>query len=216
MKKIIDQIRDLSLLPVVIIENPNQTQELGQALIQGGLPCAEITFRTQKAAQAISNLAKQFPEMLVGAGTILNVDSAQQAVEAGAQFIVSPGFSPKVVEWCLQQDVLVVPGVATPSEIMQALEWGLSVLKFFPADILGGPSAIKAIGAAFAGVKFIPTGGISPANLSAYLSLPMVLACGGSWMVSRSLIEAGKFEKVTELAIEARKIILDTRGQGGN
>lgn len=214
MTKLIDEIGEYGVVPVVKIEDARQALSLGKALMEGGLPCAEITFRTAAAADAISIIASDIPDIRVGAGTVLSVEQAKRAVSSGARFIVSPGFDPKVVDWCLENDVLVIPGVATPTEINMGLDRGLNILKFFPADVLGGPAALKAIGAAYVDVKFIPTGGVSASNLAGYLSLPMVHACGGSWMVKAELIKAGDFGKITDLVKEACGIVQQVRTRG--
>lgn len=206
MSELEKKIEGLGVVPVVAIEDASDAPALGKALMAGGLPCAEITFRTAAARESIGKLATQFPEMLVGAGTVLTVEQAQQAVEAGARFLVTPGFDETVVRWCLEQDVPIFPGVATPTEINMALRHGLNVVKFFPAQALGGVATLKAITAPYGGVRFIPTGGINAQNLPDYLSMPAVLACGGSWMVKKSLIAAGEFETITRLAAEAVKI----------
>jgi 2-dehydro-3-deoxyphosphogluconate aldolase/(4S)-4-hydroxy-2-oxoglutarate aldolase len=214
MTTLIEEIKEFGIVPVVKIEDAQQALSLGKALLAGGLPCAEITFRTAAATQAISILSSEIPDLRLGAGTVLTVEQAKSAVSSGARFIVSPGFDPKVVDWCLENEVLVIPGVATPTEINMGLGRELKVLKFFPADILGGPAAIKAIGAAYVDVKFIPTGGVSASNLASYLSLPMVHACGGSWMVKAELIGAGDYSKITSLVKEAREIVEQVRKGG--
>jgi 2-dehydro-3-deoxyphosphogluconate aldolase/(4S)-4-hydroxy-2-oxoglutarate aldolase len=216
MTQLIDEIGEYGVVPVVKIEDPGQALDLGNALVEGGLPFAEITFRTAAAAEAISNLTSKMPDMRVGAGTVLTVEQAKRAVSSGACFIVSPGFDPKVVDWCLENGVLVTPGVATPTEINMGLDRGLKILKFFPAGVLGGPAALKAIGAAYVDVKFIPTGGVSASNLASYLSLPMVHACGGSWIVKSDLIKAGDFNKITTLVKEALDIVRQVRKRGGS
>lgn len=214
MEKILKKIGHLGIVPVVAINKSEDASALGEALMNAGLACAEITFRTAAAEEAIRQLSMGFPEMLVGAGTVLTVGQAESAVQAGARFIVSPGFDAKIVDWCLERDVLVTPGVATPTEINMALDKGLDVLKFFPAEALGGVKTLKAIAAPYKGVKFIPTGGVEPENLKDYLSLPAVHACGGSWMVKGSLIDSGKFDEITRLAREALQIVLQVRGGG--
>jgi len=211
MSEILQQLGNLGLVPVVAIEQAEDAPRLGQALLAGGLPCAEITFRTAAARQAIQLLAAECPDVLVGAGTVLSVEQAQQAASAGAKFIVSPGFNPDVVDWCLDNSVPVTPGVVTPTEVAQALKKGLNVLKFFPAEAAGGVKLLKAIAAPYGGVKFIPTGGINANNLADYLSLPMVHACGGSWMVKKQLIANGEFDKITALTREAISIAKQVR-----
>lgn len=198
---------NLKLVPVVKIEKAEDALLLGKALLNGGLPCAEITFRTTAAADAINSLSKNLPEMLVGAGTVLSVDQGKKAVDAGAKFIVAPGFNPKVVNWCLKQDIPIFPGVSTPTEIEMALDVGLTLLKYFPAEAMGGINMLKAISAPYGEVKFIPTGGLNAQNLGSYLHLPMVFACGGSWFVKSNLITAGNFEEITTLTKEAVSIV---------
>jgi 2-dehydro-3-deoxyphosphogluconate aldolase/(4S)-4-hydroxy-2-oxoglutarate aldolase len=214
MKNSIETLGELGVVPVVAIEDAKDAVPLGQALIDGGLPCAEITFRTAAAAEAIAALAQNLPQVLLGAGTILSTEQASQAVEAGAKFIVSPGFDPFVVDWCIEHQVPIMPGVATPTEISMALNRNLKVLKFFPAEVAGGVRALKAISGPFVGVKFVPTGGINPENLPDYLGLPAVHACGGSWLVKRKLISAGKFSEITSLTKEAVEIVQRVRGEG--
>lgn len=215
MTMLIDEIHEYGIVPVVKIDDARQVLELGKALINGGLPCAEITLRTPAALEAISIITNELPDIRVGAGTVLTVEQARQAVSAGARFIVSPGFNSKVVDWCIENEVPVIPGIATPTEINMGLERNLRVLKFFPADILGGPAGIKAIGAAYIDMKFIPTGGISASNLASYLSLSMVHACGGSWMVQAALINSGNFDQITSLVREACSIVKQVREGGG-
>jgi 2-dehydro-3-deoxyphosphogluconate aldolase/(4S)-4-hydroxy-2-oxoglutarate aldolase len=207
MSEILARIADLRIVPVVAIMDAADAIPLGKALLDAGLPCAEITFRTAAAQDAIRNIVSEYPEMLIGAGTVLSTLQAEQATAAGAQFIVSPGFDNKIVEWCLERDVTITPGIATPTEINMALNYGLNILKFFPAEAMGGIKTLKAISAPFVGVRFIPTGGINVNNLKDYLSLPMVYACGGSWMVKRDLISAGDFVTITNLAKEAIKLV---------
>lgn len=196
---------------MVAIEDADSAPALGRALAKGGLPCAEITFRTAAAAEAIREMARECPEVLVGAGTVLTAAQAETAVGNGARFIVTPGFDPVVVDWCLANEIAVTPGVMTPTEINMALNKGLSLLKFFPAEAAGGIKTLKAIGGPYGGVKFIPTGGINPANLPDYLSLPMVHACGGSWLVKKQLIADGEFDKITVLATEAVELAGEVR-----
>jgi len=216
VSQVLERLGELALVPVVKIEDAQDSIELGEALLKGGLPCAEITFRTNAAEEAIKLIASTLPEMLVGAGTVLTVDQANRAVAAGAQFIVAPGFNPRVVDWCLENHVAVTPGVATPTEIEMALDKGLNILKFFPAEAVGGIATLRAIAAPYSDIKFIPTGGINAANLAEYLALPMVHACGGSWMVKANLISSGDFSKITNLTQEAMSIVHQQRGAGGN
>jgi 2-dehydro-3-deoxyphosphogluconate aldolase/(4S)-4-hydroxy-2-oxoglutarate aldolase len=186
MSKLEEKFEKFGVIPVVAIDDAKDAAALGAALIAGGLPCAEITFRTAAAQESIRILADEYPEMLVGAGTVLTVAQAQQAVDAGARFLVTPGFDEAVVTWSLQADVPIFPGVVTPTEINMALNHGLNILKFFPAEAMGGVSTLKAIAGPYGKVRFIPTGGINLQNLPDYLALPAVVACGGSWLVKKS------------------------------
>jgi 2-dehydro-3-deoxyphosphogluconate aldolase/(4S)-4-hydroxy-2-oxoglutarate aldolase len=212
MTDLLEKLGFLGVVPVIAIERSEDAVELGRALLAGGLPCAEITFRTAAAEEAIRRISSSLPEIIVGAGTVLSVDQADRAVSAGAQFIVSPGFNQKVVDWCLKNEIPVTPGVLTPTEIDMALDRELKILKFFPAEAMGGIATLKAIAAPYGGVKFIPTGGINPKNLADYLSLPAVHACGGSWLVASKLISAGEFAEITRLAEEALAIVRQVRG----
>lgn len=216
MDEILQRIHDFGVVPVVSIPFPEVGLKLGDALIKGGIPCAEITFRTPAAEKAIQNLVQAHPEILVGAGTILSVDQAKRAVSAGARFIVSPGFDPKIVAWCIENEIVVTPGVSTPTEINMAIDHHLGVLKFFPAEAFGGVKTLKAITAPYGGIKFIPTGGINADNLAEYLRLPSVFACGGSWLVKRNLMEVGKFDEITDLTREALEIVRQVRSEEGN
>ena len=212
MEELFGSLGRIGLVPVVRIDHPEAAGRLAEALVAGGLPCAEITFRTAGAAEAIQRIADEFPDVLLGAGTVLEVDQARRAVDAGARFIVSPGFSRPVVEWCQREAVPVMPGVATATEILTALEAGLSTLKVFPAEALGGVALLEALAAPFGGVKLVPTGGISSANLASYLRISAVLAVGGSWMVAPSLLTSERFDEVTRLARAAVDIVSQTRG----
>jgi len=212
MTGLLEKLGRLGVVPVVKIERPEDAVALGRALLAGGLPCAEITFRTAAAEEAIQRISSSLPEIIVGAGTVLSVDQASRAVSAGARFIVSPGFNPKVVDWCLQNEVPVTPGVATPTEIDMALDKGLEILKFFPAEALGGIAMLKAIAAPYGGVKFIPTGGINQENLADYLAHPSVHCCGGSWLVKANLISAGRFDEITQLTRDAMSVVRRVRG----
>lgn len=213
MNKILQKIGALGVVPVVAIENASDALPLAEALTSGGLPCAEITFRTGAAADAIGLIAKSYPEMLVGAGTVITVEQAKAAIDAGAGFIVSPGLDKKVVKYCLKHDVAVTPGIVTPTELQRALKLGLKAVKFFPAEAAGGVRTLKALSGPFQQIKFIPTGGISPANLTDYLALPQVLACGGSWLVKKNLIAAGEFGRIAQLTREALALVHVVRGE---
>jgi 2-dehydro-3-deoxyphosphogluconate aldolase/(4S)-4-hydroxy-2-oxoglutarate aldolase len=207
MNEMLDTLGRMGVVPVVKLERAEDAVDLGKALSAGGLPCAEITFRTEAAEEAIRRIASNLPEVILGAGTVRSVDQADRAVSAGAKFIVSPGFNEKVVDWCLDKGVAVTPGVATPTEIEMATDKGLNILKFFPAEAFGGIKTLKAISAPYVGVKFIPTGGLNAANVADYLKHPKVAACGGSWMVKSSFIAEGAFEKITRLTREAVQIV---------
>jgi 2-dehydro-3-deoxyphosphogluconate aldolase/(4S)-4-hydroxy-2-oxoglutarate aldolase len=214
MAKLFKRLGDMGIVPVVVIEDAADAPRLGRALEAGGLPCAEITLRTPAAVAAIEQMTTACPEMLVGAGTVLTVEGVKTAVAAGAQFVVTPGFDATVVDYCLANEIPIIPGVMTPTEINMALNKGLRLLKFFPAEAVGGTKALKAIGGPYSDVQFMPTGGIHLANLVDYLSLPMVHACGGSWMVNKSLLDAGNYAEITHLAQEAVALVEWVR-QGG-
>jgi len=203
MNEVLVKIGELGLVPVVKIENANDAIPLGKALLAGGLPVAEITFRTAAAEEAIATLHAELPELFLGAGTVLTVEQAQKAVKAGASFIVSPGFNPKVVDYCVENNVPITPGINSPTQIEMALERGLEVVKFFPAEASGGVKMLKAMAAPYGAISFIPTGGINQNNVNTYLAFPKVLACGGSWMVKADLISSGQFDEITRLTKEA-------------
>ncbi|MBQ9910448.1 MAG: bifunctional 4-hydroxy-2-oxoglutarate aldolase/2-dehydro-3-deoxy-phosphogluconate aldolase [Lachnospiraceae bacterium] len=210
---IYEQVYKTGIVPVVVLNDAKDAEPLAKALIEGGLPCAEVTFRTAAAEESIRIMSEKFPDMFVGAGTVLTVEQVNRAVKAGAKFIVSPGLTPEIVKYCQNIGVPVFPGVVTPSEIQTALNLGLKVVKFFPAEPSGGLKMIQAMGAAFVGLKFMPTGGINAQNVVDYLKDEKhILACGGSWMVKGSLIEAGEFDKIREMAAEAAAIVKEIRG----
>jgi 2-dehydro-3-deoxyphosphogluconate aldolase/(4S)-4-hydroxy-2-oxoglutarate aldolase len=206
MNKIISALSGIKVVPVIAINDVNKAVPLAQALAAGGLPCAEITFRTTEGEEAIRRIASEAPDVLVGAGTVLAVEQVDRAKAAGARFAVSPGFNPRVVDHCIDIGLPVFPGCSTPSDMEQAIERGLNVVKFFPAEATGGLAYLKAIASPYSMLRFIPTGGISPGNLAQYLAFPRVLACGGSWMVKADLIDAGRFDDITKLCEEAVKI----------
>jgi 2-dehydro-3-deoxyphosphogluconate aldolase/(4S)-4-hydroxy-2-oxoglutarate aldolase len=208
---IIDRARKTGIIPVVSIPKPDHALPLAEALLEGGLPCAEITFRTAAAADAIEQIRAKFPEIFLGAGTVLSTEQAQTAIDCGAQFLVSPGTNPAVVEYALSKQVRIFPGVCTPSEVEANLSRGVDVLKFFPAEPAGGVPFLKAICAPYRGVRFIPTGGIDAKNIGQYLALPQVVACGGSWMVKPELMEAGDFKTIRKLTAEAVALVRDLR-----
>jgi len=198
MTSITDTIARLRLVPVVVLDKVSDAKPLAEALVAGGLPCMEITFRTAAAADSIRAVSN-IPGLLIGAGTVLSIDNVNRAMDAGAKFIVSPGLNPRVVGYCVNRQIPVFPGVATPTEIEMAMDHGLAIAKFFPAEALGGVKMLKAISAPYGNVKFMPTGGITEANLADYLKLPSVIACGGSWMVAKELIATGDFGRISEL-----------------
>lgn len=203
MSEVLKTLEEIGVVPVIKIDDAKDAVPLAQALLAGDLPVAEVTFRTAAAEEAIGNISRQVPEMLVGAGTVLTVDQVKKAVAAGAKFIVSPGLNPKVVEYCAKEGVPITPGINNPSGIEAALEFGVKVLKFFPAEPSGGLSMLKSMAAPYGDVSFIPTGGINQNNMTSYLAWNRILAVGGSWMVPGNLISAGKFDEITRLTAEA-------------
>lgn len=206
MHEELEKIEKIKALPVVAIHSAADAEPLAQALIDGGLPCAEITFRTDAALDAIKAMVKM-GNIQVGAGTVLKVDQVKAAVDAGATFMVSPGINPKVVQYCVKNNIPITPGITNPTDIEMAMDLGLEILKFFPAEAFGGLKTLKALSAPYGSIKFIPTGGISASNISSYLQFPKVLACGGSWMVKADLINDKKFDEITRLTREAVEII---------
>lgn len=203
MKTIVEQFYQYGVVPVVVLEDAKDAVRLAKALMDGGLPCAEVTFRTEAAEDAIRLMCKEYPDMLVGAGTVLTIDQVDRAVAAGARFIVSPGFDPEIVDYCLEKDIPVFPGCITPSEVAQAAKRGIEVVKFFPAEQAGGVAMIRSLAAPYTGMKFMPTGGISAKNLRDYLECDKILCCGGSWMVKSDLIHQGEFDRIRDLTREA-------------
>lgn len=212
MNAVLEKLKNIGIVPVVVLDDARDAAGLAEALIKGGLPCAEVTFRTSAAEESIRIMSETYPDMLVGAGTVLTIDQVNRAVKAGARFIVSPGCNPEVVNYCLHLGIPVTPGVQTPSEIEQALSLGLDVVKFFPAEPAGGLKMIKAIAAPYTTLSFMPTGGINEKNVREYLAYDRVLACGGSWMVKKDLIKAGAFDRITALVREAAAIVKEVRG----
>ena len=209
-----DILKELSLIgivPVIKIEDAKDAAPLAKALIDGGLPCAEVTFRTAAAKDAIATIAKEYPDMIVGAGTVLTKAQVDDAIEAGAKFIVSPGFNPEIVKYCQEKGCPIVPGINNPSGIEAALELGLKTVKFFPAEQSGGIEMIKAMSAPYGGVTFMPTGGVNPKNVNDYLSFPKIICCGGSWMVKPEMIAEGNFEGITQLVREAVDTMLSLK-----
>lgn len=212
MNAVLEQIGNTGIVPVVVLNDSGDAEPLARALCEGGLPCAEVTFRTEAAEESIRIMTEKFPEMLVGAGTVLTTEQVDRAVAAGARFIVSPGLNPRVVKHCLEKNIPVTPGTQTPSEMEQAMELGLDVVKFFPAEPAGGIKMIKAVAAPYTTLKFMPTGGININNVEEYLKYDRILACGGSWMVKGDLIDAGKFDEIRQMTKDAAEMVKRIRG----
>ena len=205
--EIMKKVEEIKLVPVVKLDRVEDALPLGEALLKGGLPVAEVTFRTDAAEESIRRMIREFPDMCVGAGTVINTEQAKRAVDAGAAFLVSPGCSRAIIEYGQSAGVAVFPGVCTPTEIMTVLEYGLDVVKFFPAKQYGGLDTIKALAAPFPALRFMPTGGVNAANMIEYLSFPKIIAVGGSWMVKDALIKEGKFDEIARLTAEAVGLI---------
>lgn len=210
---VMERIRACGLVPVVKADSPRQALTLARALLEGGVDVMEITFRTEAAAEAIAAVSREVPQMLVGAGTVLTPDQFKAAQEAGASFIVSPGLDPDLVRLARERDLPILPGVATASEVTQAVKLGLSVCKLFPAHLLGGPAFISALAGPFPHMSFLPTGGIDQSNAESYLRLPQVVAVGGSWLTPKSLLGAGDFIAISRLAAAGRQLVWKTRGE---
>lgn len=206
MKTIEEIFAELKVVPVVVLDDVKDAEPLAKALVEGGLPCAEVTFRTEAAAESIRIMTEVYPDMLVGAGTVLTTEQVDKAVGSGAKFIVSPGFDPEIVDYCIGKNIPVFPGCISPSEVAQAVKRGLKVVKFFPAEQSGGLAMIKAMAAPYHMLKFMPTGGINTKNLKEYLACDKILCCGGSWMVKGDMIKAGEFEKIKKLTREAKEL----------
>lgn len=214
MAMIFEALSQIGVVPVIALDRPYDAVPLAHALVDGDIACAEVTFRTLAAEEVIRLMSTECQEMLVGAGTVLTVQQAERAMHAGARYIVSPGFDPAVVDWCQKHHLPVLPGVATPTEINMALVRGLKLLKFFPAEESGGVRMLKALHAPYSEVRFIPTGGITSHNLAQYLALPNVVACGGSWMATKSMIAEHKLDDITHVCKAARAIVRQVRGEG--
>lgn len=206
MKTLNQQLSEIKVVPVIAIKDASKAVKLAQVLIENGLPCAEVTFRTEQAALAMKAMREAYPDMLIGAGTVLNTQHVDQAIEAGVDFVVSPGFNPETVKYCQQCNVAIVPGVNNPSLVEQAMAMGLDTLKFFPAEPSGGVAMLKALTAVYP-VKFMPTGGVSPSNVNDYLAINSVLACGGTWMVPNDLIDNEKWDELATLVSEVAGVI---------
>jgi 2-dehydro-3-deoxyphosphogluconate aldolase/(4S)-4-hydroxy-2-oxoglutarate aldolase len=215
MDVIIEALGKIGIVPVIKIDNPLDAVPLARAIETGGIPCVEITFRTAAAEDSMRRIAAELPETLLGAGTVLTVEQIDRAMEAGAKFIATPGFNPKVVAHALKRGIPILPGCSTPTDIEQALEFGLGAVKFFPAEQSGGLDYLKAVAAPYFQTRFVPTGGISAANLARYLGFGPVLACGGSWMAKEELIRAGDFAGISALCAGAVKIAAEARNKGG-
>jgi len=211
MFEVLKLIEEIGVVPVITISDADKAVALARALLAGGTPCAEVTFRTAEGEESMRRIAAEVPEILLGAGTVLSIAQADKAIMAGAKFIVSPGLNPKVARHCLDKGVAITPGCLTPSDMEAALDLGLDVVKFFPAEQAGGLEYIKAVAAPYTGLRFIPTGGINPVNLRKYAAFKRILACGGSWMVKKELIDAGNFEEITRLCQDAVQIIREAR-----
>ena len=210
MNEIAKQIEELSVVPVVAIESVDDALRLADALTEGGIPCAEITLRTDAGLASIKALSTR-SDFLVGAGTVNNAEQAAAVADAGAKFVVAPGFNPRTVKWCVDNKMPVFPGTSNPTDLEQALEFGLDVVKFFPAEAMGGVKTLKAFHGPYRSIRFMPTGGVSLSNLSDYLSLPYVIGCGGSWMAKGNLIAEGKFDEITRLAAETVQLVKKIR-----
>ena len=212
MNGVLDQLGKIGIIPVVVIDNISDADGLADALLRGGIPCAEVTFRTEAAEEAIRRLTDRFQELLVGAGTVLSLEQAKCAVSAGARFIVSPGTSPDIVQYCIENSIPIIPGVQTPTEIELAMKYGIDVVKFFPSELAGGVKMLKALAAPYQNIKFVPTGGINVQNVGDYLEFDKVLACGGSWMVNKELIKKRQFSEIQIKVAEAAAIVKKYRG----
>ena len=208
MNKVLEEFSKIGIIPVIALDNVEDAAPLAKALIDGGLPCAEVTFRTAAAEESIRIMSEQFPEMLVGAGTVLTTEQVDRAVNAGAKFIVSPGLNPKVVKYCVEKGIPVTPGCSNPRDVEVAIELGLEVVKFFPAEAAGGLNMIKSMAAPYTKMKFMPTGGINAKNLTSYLDFKKIIACGGSWMVNKDMIAAKDWDGITKLTREAVSTML--------
>ena len=211
--EIMQKLGNAGIIPVVVLEHVNDAVPTANALLAGGIGVMEITFRTAAAPEAIQAVAASCPDMLVGAGTVITLEQCKVAAACGAKFIVSPGFDADVAKWCLHTGIAVIPGCVTPSEITAAVKLGLDVVKFFPANVYGGLSAMKSLSGPFNKIRFIPTGGVNAQNIGEYTAAPFIHAVGGSWLCTQQDIAAGNFAKITALCREARKAVMDSRGE---
>jgi len=212
-RKMAAKLEEIAVIPVIKLENSDHAAPLAEALAKAGLPAAEVTFRTEAASRSIEIISHQFPDVLTGAGTVLTIDQVKSAVDSGARFVVSPGFNPRVVDYCVDRGIPVFPGVNNPSGVEAALERGLDVLKFFPAEASGGVAMINAMSAPYGKVRFMATGGINASNLLTYLESPYVAACGGSWMVQGEMIKNGNFDEIERLSAEAVSLVRNWRNR---
>ncbi|MCR5758481.1 MAG: bifunctional 4-hydroxy-2-oxoglutarate aldolase/2-dehydro-3-deoxy-phosphogluconate aldolase [Selenomonas sp.] len=213
MQDIFRKFRDVGIIPVIVMEHEDQAEKLADVLCDNGLPCAEVTFRTNAAAKVIAAMVKHRPEMLVGAGTVLTIEEVDAAIEAGAKFIVSPGLNPTIVKYCQSKKIPVAPGTQTPSEMEQAISLGLDFVKFFPAEQSGGLNMLRAVVAPYGQLSFMPTGGINANNVRQYLADDKIVACGGSWMVKQAMMDAGNWKGIAKLVKEAASIVREVRGE---
>lgn len=206
MTTIKQRLSEIKVVPVIAIKDANKAAKLAQVLVENGLPCAEVTFRTPAAAQAIKNMREAYPDMLIGSGTVLTTKQVDESIEAGVDFVVSPGLNPTTVKYCQQRGVPIVPGVNNPSLVEQAMELGLDTLKFFPAEPSGGVNMLKALTAVYP-ISFMPTGGVSPKNVNDYLAISAVFACGGTWMIPTDLIDNEEWDELATLVADVAKVI---------
>ena len=213
MGNIADKFEELGVIPVVVLNDAKDALPLAKALVEGGLPCAEVTFRTAAAEESIRLMHEAYPDMVLAAGTVLTTEQVDRAVAAGASLIVSPGFDPEIVDYCISKNIEVVPGIVTPSELAQAVKRGLTRVKFFPAEAAGGLAMIKAMCAAYTNVRIMPTGGINAKNIGDYLACDKIFCCGGSWMVKGDLIKAGEFDKIKDMTAEAVEVVKKARAK---
>ena len=212
MNKVLEEISKIGIVPVIALDHVEDAAPLAKALCDGGLPCAEVTFRTAAAEESIRLMHEAYPDMVLAAGTVLTTEQVDRAVAAGASVIVSPGFDPEIVDYCISKNIPVMPGIVTPSELAQAVKRGLTRVKFFPATAAGGIKMIKAMCAAYTNVRIMPTGGINTANLEEFLSCDKIFCCGGSWMVKGDMIKAGEFDKIKDMTAEAVSLVKKIRG----
>ena len=212
MNKVLEEISKIGIVPVIALDHVEDAAPLAKALCDGGLPCAEVTFRTAAAEESIRLMHEAYPDMVLAAGTVLTTEQVDRAVAAGASVIVSPGFDPEIVDYCISKDIPVMPGIVTPSELAQAVKRGLTRVKFFPATAAGGIKMIKAMCAAYTNVRIMPTGGINTGNLEEFLSCDKIFCCGGSWMVKGDMVKAGEFDKIKDMTAEAVALVKKIRG----